>query len=111
MTPIVLTTFTEPTLDQCEALAKVFQIGMTGNSKDWKVLDIDGKNAYPTPDKLEYHDGSHWLEASGREDIEVNDYKGIFWETVQSVYGTPRYSLAVIDCGDYRLFFNNQPVR
>lgn len=94
-----------PTKEQYEALAKVFQIGQTGDQEDWEDLFIDEDSADPTRDLIEHYDGSQWVEAAGRVDIEVDGYKGIYWETAQALSGSPRYSVAVIDCGDFRLIY------
>lgn len=95
----------QPTKEQYEALAKVFQIGTTGEAEDWEDLFIDEDSADPTRDLLEYYDGSQWYEAKGREDIEVDGYKGVFWDSAQAQPGDNHYSLAVIDCGDFRLIY------
>lgn len=94
-----------PTKEQYDALAKVFQIGQTGDEEGWEDLFVDEDTADPTRDLIEYYDGSQWVESSGRVDVEADGYKGIYWEEAKAMNGSERVSIAVIDCGDYRLIF------
>ena len=94
-----------PTKEHYEALAKVFQIGQTGDDEGWEDLFIDEDSADPTRDHIEFYDGSQWVDSSGKVDIEADGFKGIYWDEAKAMAGSPRLSLAVIDCGDFRLVY------
>lgn len=95
----------QPTPQQCEALAKVFQTGQSGDADGWEDLYIDADAAVATLDTLDdFRKAARtiWAEASTGEDIAG----GLYWERVQIERGQERVSLAVIDCGTFRLTYS-----
>ena len=96
--------------EQYDALAKVFQLGNTGDVEGWDDLAIDpaymSDDALPvatrdTLDNFRRAAREDWCEASACQEI----VGGLFWEEVQAKKGDPRESLAVIDCGEFRLSY------
>lgn len=99
-----------PTQEQYDELAKVFQIGQTRDEAGWENLAID-------PDYMDEEDlpavtadtlddfltaaANEWHTAGDRKEIRG----GLYWDCVQVRPGDRRVSLAVIDCGDFRLAY------
>ena len=113
------------TQEHYDALAKVFQIGHEGDPDGWEDLAIDPKYMcadnlpVPTRDTLDdFRRAAEtvWREAGERQAVggrgplaEIGTFGGfgggLYWERVQVKRGEPRVSLAVIDCGDFRLTY------
>ncbi len=100
-----------PTQEQYDELAKVFQVGDTGDADGWEDLAIDpdymSDDALPvvTRDTLDdFRRGSkeEWNETSTVQEIGGN---GLFWPHVQEKKGDRREALAVLDCGEFRLAY------
>ena len=93
-----------PTAEQCEQLARVFSLGQTGYEDDWADLYIDADSAVVTQDTLAGFLAAarnSWVEC--KEMQEING--GLFFSDVQALRGQQRCDLAVIDCGDFRLLY------
>jgi hypothetical protein len=92
-----------PTQNQLDDLARLFTFGETGDEDDFADLMLDatdvGRSVVATRDAINQFDGQHWVEATGR----VDHNGGVYYSGVQVAKGQPRVSLAVIDCGDFRL--------
>jgi len=88
-------------------LARAVAQGCDGFQDNWQDLAIDDDCPYcgTTADSLASFDGSHWREARGREDFEIDGHKVIHWEQVQAHKGDRRASLTIIDLGGLRLFY------
>lgn len=86
-----------PTAKQTERLAKIFAIGKDGDHDFWE----DYTSPTPTRDALTSFRNNGWTEDSGVKEIDG----GYYWDRVQARKGDERYSLAVIDCGDFRLVY------
>ena len=94
----------QPTPQQCEDLAKVFQIGQTDDADGWEDLYLDADATVATLDTLDdfrQAARTQWAESSTCEDIDG----GLYWERIQIGKGHDRVALAVIDCGDFRLSY------
>ena len=100
----------KPTQSQYDELAKVFQIGTSGIADGWEELAIDpdymAGESLPvaTRDTLEdfrQAAKTDWIESSACQEIN----SGLYWEHVQVARGQRRVSLAVLDCGDFRLAY------
>ncbi len=98
------------TQEQYDELARVFQIGSTGDEADWEDLAIDpdymngNSLRVATRETLaDFQDASRrdWNETSKCEEIRG----GLYWSEVQIAKGDTRVALAVIDCGDFRLIY------
>ncbi len=98
------------TQEQYDELAKVFQIGSTGDEAGWEDLAIDpdymneGNLPVATRKTLtDFRDAAKhsWNETSTCEEIRG----GLYWPHVQTAKRQPRVALAIIDCGDFRLAY------
>jgi hypothetical protein len=91
------------TLDQIEQLARVFAAGNDGDDEQWKSYCLSERNVILTRDTLDdFRNGSRgWVESSPCQEIEG----GIFFERVKAMKGQQRVSVAVIDCGEFRLTY------
>ena len=87
----------KPTTQETERLAKLFALGKDGDQDFWE----DYTSPDPTLDALDSFLNNNWNEDSGYEEIDG----GYFWDRVQARKGDNRVSLAVIDCGEYRLVY------
>jgi len=99
----------QPTQAQLNELAKIYQIGTTGDEEDWESEAI-AVEALPkdyivvTRDTLDdfRHASKHeWNETSTVQEING----GLFWPHVQARKGDRRESLSVCDCGEFRIAF------
>ena len=96
-----------------DALAKAVQRGHEGDIEGWEDQPFDGmgetygasKNIIATRDTLNSFDGSHWREAEGRDDFEIDGCQCIHWESAQATKGQPRRSVTVVDFGGLRLIY------
>ena len=100
----------DPTQEQYDELAKVFQSGSTGDAAGWEDLAIDSD--YMSDDCLPVatrETFEHFREAAQNSWNETSTCQeirgGLFWPHVQALKGQPRVALAVIDCGDFRLAY------
>lgn len=95
----------EPTTEQIQKLAKVFQLGQTGYEDEWEDLYLDENNVVVTRDTIDdFLNASvkDWTESS--EVQKIND--SIYWDRIQVSDGQERIALAVIDCGDFRVSYS-----
>lgn len=95
-----------PTTADYERLARLFQLGRTGEDDGWEdlALDEDNSECEPTRDTLDnFREAAKkiWRETSETREIAG----GLYWESVQCRKGDRRVSVAVIDCGDFRLTY------
>lgn len=93
----------KPTAEQIEKLARVFSEGMTGYPEDFEDFFIDEDNVICTRETLEDYrkNSQNWNQWSTVKEIDG----GLFWEEVQALKGQPRVAVAVIDCGEFRLSY------
>ena len=96
---------TQPTQEQCDRLAKAFQVGQTGYDDDWRdlYLDPDSKGVVVTHETIvDFRAASTgWSESCKAEEVDG----GLYWDRIQVRAGRERVAVAIIDCGDYRLVY------
>lgn len=92
-----------PTKEQIEKLARVFAEGKDGEDDGWKSYYLSERNVVSTRDTMDdFRSGpQHWMESTPTQEISG----GLYWESVKAMKGQERVSLAVIDCGDFRLTY------
>jgi hypothetical protein len=99
-----------PTQEQYDELAKVFQAGSTGDENGWENLAIDpdymSEECLPVATRETIDDfrdaaKNSWNETSKCEKVPG----GLYWPHVQALKGQPRVALAIIDCGEFRLTY------
>lgn len=105
-TAMTTATTMEPTQEQIEQLAKLFQKGQTGYQDDWEDLCLDPwtKGLTATRDTLDnFREGARsvWAESSSVDEVDG----GLYWDRIQVAKGQQRVALAVLDCGDFRLTY------
>lgn len=97
---------TEPTQEQLDRLARVFWGGETGCPEDavhQLTLNADTEGVTTTRDTMDQFRAAatRYAECSGIEDHEG----GIYIRYCQAQCGAPRVAVAVIDCGEFRLAY------
>jgi len=99
----------EPTQQQLDCLAKIFQTGDTGSPDGWEDLALDPDymsddavvSTRETLDDFRQASRQDWNETSTVQEIEG----GLFWPHVQARKGDQRRALAVYDCGEFRIAY------
>ena len=99
----------EPTQQQLDCLAKIFQAGETGAVDGWEDLALDPDymsddavaSTLDTLDDFRRASREDWNETSTVEEFE----NGFFWPRVQARKGDQRVAMAVFDCGEFRIAY------
>jgi hypothetical protein len=93
----------QATKEQLETLARVFSEGQTGYPEDFADYYIDENNTATTQDTLDdfRRNSREWNELEAMEEIGG----GLFFRKAQALKGQQRVDVAVIDCGEFRLTY------
>ena len=75
--------------------------------REWELhgIDADSDEVSTTRDTLDdfRRNSKTWNEAGKREEING----GLYWDSCQAIKGQRRCELCVVDCGDFRIIFQN----
>lgn len=97
----------KPTKEEYESLARLYQIGATGDDDGWDQIVFDESNSGVSDTPLEEYDGTEWLIAAGNQYLECPawGHEGTYWHKVQFNEHCIPVSMVIIDCGSYTLFY------
>ena len=98
-----------PTQDQLDCLAKIYQAGDTGSEDGWEGLALEPDYMHievvvstrESLDDFRRASRDDWHKTSAVVEFQ----NGLFWPRVQARKGDRREALAVYDCGDFRISY------